>query len=192
MLQPAFAAAVKALGRLRGVGRELASCVDQVPVPILLVGPGEVLHANAAFSRTLGSVTDAVAAAVIPRVRKLLRQRIHSSGGNSAGTVHGPAGSLIPWSVSLLSSCVSTPLALVQFFIVPKLEITVATRERFRLTPRQAEVAELMAEGRTYREIAGTLGIRPNTARRHWEQVLQRLGVHSRYEVQRVVWGEAR
>jgi DNA-binding CsgD family transcriptional regulator len=64
---------------------------------------------------------------------------------------------------------------------------TASIRERFGLSARQAEVAVLMAGRRTYKEIAGALGISPNTARRHCEQVLVRLGVHSRDEVEGLV-----
>lgn len=57
-------------------------------------------------------------------------------------------------------------------------------RKRYRLTPRQAQVALLMAERRTDKEIARDLGIRPNTVRRHCAMVLTKLGVHSRHEVE--------
>ena len=51
------------------------------------------------------------------------------------------------------------------------------------LTLRQAEVALLIAEGRTNPEIAELLGISRFTARNHAEQVLARLKVESRWQV---------
>ena len=51
------------------------------------------------------------------------------------------------------------------------------------LTVRQAEVARLMVERRSAKEIARTLDIRPNTARRHCQAVLRRLGLHNRNHV---------
>lgn len=45
------------------------------------------------------------------------------------------------------------------------------------LTPRQAEVAVLLAARRTNREIAAALSISVHTARHHVEAVLERLGV---------------
>ena len=51
------------------------------------------------------------------------------------------------------------------------------------LSPRQAEVAVLMARGLSSPEIADDLGIRPDTARRHAEAVLRRLDVRSRAAV---------
>ncbi|HEX7120074.1 MAG TPA: helix-turn-helix transcriptional regulator [Longimicrobiales bacterium] len=55
--------------------------------------------------------------------------------------------------------------------------------EAWGLTPRQATVARLLAEGRSNAEIAARLGISPHTARHHTESVLLKLGVRSRAEV---------
>jgi DNA-binding CsgD family transcriptional regulator len=55
--------------------------------------------------------------------------------------------------------------------------------KRHGLTKRQAEVALLMAERKSAKRIASELGISHNTARRHCQAVLRRLGLHSRTEV---------
>jgi len=55
------------------------------------------------------------------------------------------------------------------------------------LTLRQAEVALLIAEGRTNPEIAGRLGISRFTARNHAEQIFARLQVESRWQVARAL-----
>ncbi|MGD8496389.1 MAG: LuxR C-terminal-related transcriptional regulator [Gemmatimonadales bacterium] len=57
--------------------------------------------------------------------------------------------------------------------------------ERFGLTPRQAEVAELLARRLTNKEIAEALGISQHTVRHHAEYVFAKLGVHSRRDVAR-------
>ncbi|MGY1820578.1 ATP-binding protein [Geodermatophilus sp. SYSU D00079] len=51
------------------------------------------------------------------------------------------------------------------------------------LTPRQLEVAGLVAQGLTDREIAARLVISPRTAESHVEQILTRLGFRSRAEI---------
>ena len=51
------------------------------------------------------------------------------------------------------------------------------------LTPRQGEVADLVAQGLTDREIAARLVISPRTAESHVEQILARLGFRSRAEI---------
>jgi DNA-binding response OmpR family regulator len=55
------------------------------------------------------------------------------------------------------------------------------------LTLRQAEVALLIAEGRSNPEIAGRLGISRFTARNHAEQIFARLKVGSRWQVARAL-----
>jgi DNA-binding NarL/FixJ family response regulator len=54
---------------------------------------------------------------------------------------------------------------------------------RFRLTPRESEVARLLADRFSDEEIARRLDIRLNTARCHSHRVLRKLGVHSRNDV---------
>lgn len=60
-------------------------------------------------------------------------------------------------------------------------------QQRHDLTARQAEVALLLARRMSSKEIARELGIRPNTARRHAQAVLRRLGLHSRNDVRDVL-----
>lgn len=55
--------------------------------------------------------------------------------------------------------------------------------ERTPLTHREAQVAILMAERYAHTEIADQLKIRPNTARRHCERVLEKLGLRKRQDV---------
>ncbi|MGH7482409.1 MAG: helix-turn-helix transcriptional regulator [Longimicrobiales bacterium] len=65
-------------------------------------------------------------------------------------------------------------------------------RARFGLTPRQAEVALLLARGQTIRQVAVALSISPHTARHHAEAVLRGLRVHSKAEVAAVLLGLGR
>ena len=51
---------------------------------------------------------------------------------------------------------------------------------RSTLTPREDEVLRLLAQGMTQREIAAHLTISPKTVGTHIENVLRKLGVHSR------------
>lgn len=49
-----------------------------------------------------------------------------------------------------------------------------------RLTPREREILELVADGLTNGEIAERLWLSPGTVRRHLENVYEKLGVHTR------------
>jgi DNA-binding CsgD family transcriptional regulator len=68
--------------------------------------------------------------------------------------------------------------------LVERAESTVigarALAERFSLTNREIEVAQLLRTGRSTRQIALDLGISVNTARRHIERLLAKLDVHTR------------
>ena len=52
---------------------------------------------------------------------------------------------------------------------------------RPHLTPREAEVMELVEQGLKNKEIARTLGIRPGTVKIHLKHIFEKTGVHGRY-----------
>ncbi len=54
--------------------------------------------------------------------------------------------------------------------------------KRFGLTRREAEVAELLSQGRSNQAIARELEISEHTARHHTQRILSKLEVHSRGE----------
>ena len=58
---------------------------------------------------------------------------------------------------------------------------------RFGLTPQESRVALMLAEHRSNREIASTLGVSVHTARHHTEHVLAKLHIHSRYDVRKAI-----
>ena len=60
-------------------------------------------------------------------------------------------------------------------------------RARYSLTPREIQIARLLATRYHTLEIADLLGMSVHTARRHTERVLTKLGVHSRQEVGRML-----
>lgn len=49
-----------------------------------------------------------------------------------------------------------------------------------RLTPRERDVAELIAKGHSYKEIGLSLGITLHTVRRHGERIFRKFGVHTK------------
>jgi DNA-binding CsgD family transcriptional regulator len=54
-----------------------------------------------------------------------------------------------------------------------------------RLTPREREVLQLLAEGRTMKEVGARLGITPRTVAFHKYQLTEKLGVQSTAELVR-------
>jgi len=58
-------------------------------------------------------------------------------------------------------------------------------RRANRLTPRQVEVLQLLAEGKSNKEIGTTLGVTTKTAETHRAQIMTRLDLHSKTELVR-------
>jgi DNA-binding NarL/FixJ family response regulator len=54
---------------------------------------------------------------------------------------------------------------------------------RSRLTPREREILQLLAEGKSNKEVAGLLRISVNTAEAHRANIMLKLGVHSLAEL---------
>ena len=63
-----------------------------------------------------------------------------------------------------------------------------SARGTLRLTPREREVLQRVAEGCETVEIAVDLGIAPATVQSHVKNVLAKLGVHSKVEAVRLAW----
>jgi DNA-binding CsgD family transcriptional regulator len=61
-----------------------------------------------------------------------------------------------------------------------------------RLTPREREILDLVAEGRTNAEIAERLWVSPLTVRKHLENVYAKLGVHTRTAAVALIEGRLR
>ena len=60
-----------------------------------------------------------------------------------------------------------------------------AGRGLSRLTPRQREVLQLLAEGRSNKEIGAALGVTTNTAETHRSHIMAKLNLHSMSELVR-------
>ena len=57
------------------------------------------------------------------------------------------------------------------------------SRSRLRLTPREREILQLLAEGKSNKEVASLLGISVNTAEAHRANIMLKLNVHSLAEL---------
>ncbi|MEP7065371.1 MAG: helix-turn-helix transcriptional regulator [Gemmatimonadota bacterium] len=62
----------------------------------------------------------------------------------------------------------------------PALPSAECLRARFHLTPREAEVALLLAQGQSDVAIGLELGVSRHTARHHGERVFAKIGIHTR------------
>ncbi len=55
--------------------------------------------------------------------------------------------------------------------------------ERLGLTPRQLQIARLICQGRSRRQISSRLRISPSTVRMHTDALFKRLSIHDRIGV---------
>lgn len=62
--------------------------------------------------------------------------------------------------------------------------------ERYRLSPRESEIAALICEGSTNQEVAASLYISENTVKKHLLSLYRKLGVTSRTQLLRLVYGQ--
>lgn len=196
LLHPAFESSIRARTRphAESISREAAfvTTVDALDLAVLLLSPeGRELHRNDALDRLLAAEPEAqqVLGAVrtwtrtlfqhaarhskapeplvaLPCLVRTQRRDYRIGGARLAVPLLGREGALVT------VERVGLPLP-----------DAPALSARFGLTPREAEVALLLARGQTDRQVAETLTVSHSTARRHAERALQKLGIQSRAAV---------
>ena len=57
-------------------------------------------------------------------------------------------------------------------------------------SPQQAEVAAMLKDGLTVRQIAASLGISENTVKVHMRHIYEKIGVHTKQELIRLAEGQ--
>jgi len=91
--------------------------------------------------------------------------------------------SIRAWPLAEPDSTIGAVMAVAQEVLAP-------SQQAEELSPRQREVAALIAAGLTNKEIAARLQLRPHTVRNHVEQIMQRLGFTTRTQIG--VWAAVR
>jgi DNA-binding CsgD family transcriptional regulator len=193
LLIPVFEAAVRV--HLQSRGRPpLISVFDRLGKAAAVYSPnGTPLHRTPALDDLLRAEPES--AALRERMEELARVlTMHRSRRSKTADSPGPcaASEYIRTATAeyrLLGSYSELPpigreavLVLVER-VPPLFPSTAHLRSGFGLTRREAEVALLLADGRTDGSIAHHLGLSPHTARRYSERVLRKLGLHSRAAV---------
>ncbi len=201
MLLPALRNGFHALRALAARQHALAATLDAVPDALLVVGPdGRELHRNAALRGRLAGEPERerVAAAMLALAAELralaARDALVASARAAlptAGAARGerrvatPLGRYVlraaygaesVWGTAgtVLVSCDADAPA-------PDAPAPGAAAGALAaLTPREAEVARLLARRATNAEVAAALGVSPHTARHHAQRVLEKLGLRSR------------
>lgn len=188
LLVPAYEAGVQTWRRLAGFQHML----DLVEEALAVFSPtGHVLFQSRALDRLLCDEPEADAVMLkmeeLARVLRRWRSRHRWKAERkrpAARKVATDQGAYRLWGSSLDPALLGTEAVLVTIerrdSVLPSSE---HLRVRFGLTPREAQVTLLLAEGLDNRAIAEHLCISPHTARRHTEKVLHKLCIASRTAV---------
>ena len=180
LLLPAFEAGVRVREIVGAAARREAAALDASGAAVLAVdADGAERHRTPALGRLTAAETEG-AALLRPAAAFALA---HAQGGGAASRTVTLAGSAYALRAAHDGAALGAPGVLVFVERTSALPPGPALEARFGLTPREAEVALLLAEGRTDKEVADLLFISPHTARRHAERVLKKVGVSTRSAV---------
>lgn len=188
LLLPAFKAGSRAYALSVLRWRRLRNTLDRLKDGVAVYRDGSQVHRNEALRRMLAAEerADEVLSAAQTCADRLTR----APGGRGAagGELDGATELVTPGNrYSLEASHLEggtggTPATVIVVVrpATPPLPDEAELQERYGLTPRQAEVATLLARGRSNREIGERLGISRHTARHHAQRVLEKTGAESR------------
>jgi DNA-binding CsgD family transcriptional regulator len=141
---------------------------------------GEVRE-TARLSRLLAQDPDSYD--VRARLLQVVRRRLARKGDGAPVTVETRRGTYtllaVPWPDPNGPGVLGIGLATVSGHLV----VDASVAQRFRLTPRESDVASRIAAGASSREVAESLGMSVHTARRHTERVLEKCNVRRRAAV---------
>jgi PAS domain S-box-containing protein len=176
-----------ALSALESMG--VAEVLDHVNVPSYLIDTSGVIRwVNEAGERLVGDVrgrqfTSVVAPEETRRARELFARKVIGSARvtNAAIVIASSAGDRVAVEVS------SVPLHDGEHVVGVFGQVADVVEEPHAhpdldLTPRQAEVLELLERGRSTAQIADELHLSPETVRNHIRHLLRAVGAHSRLE----------
>jgi PAS domain S-box-containing protein len=176
------------MARGLAVGGDIERALDGVGVPsYVLDATGVVRWINPAAERLLGDIrgrhyTSVIAPEDQPRARELITRKLLSSTATEATGVgvatDGTRLTLEFSAVSLMNG--ERVVGVFGLLSGPLDEPTTAPHPA--LTPRQAEILQLLEHGRSTKQIAQELNLSTETVRNHIRHILRALGVHSRLE----------
>ncbi len=171
------------------LGDEIQSALEMISIPSYLLDAGGVVRwLNLAASRRVGDIRGhRFTSVVAPEDRRRWRELVaHKLGGQQS--VSDDEFVLVDADGNRVRvQCSSAPLVrgerVVGVFgqIKREWEAEPAASPQ-RLTPRQAEILDMLARGRSTEQIARDLHLSRETVRNHVRHVLRALGVHSRLE----------
>jgi DNA-binding CsgD family transcriptional regulator len=191
LLQPAFEAGVRSYRRFFRWREDFCRLLDTFADGVLLLDAnGRVVHQNTALTRMLTEDAGAAQISLRRQMETLGRRLVRRSTGEPLIAAAAQDIDTGQCAYTMRTSLVAGafPAEAYGAMVVlerrtPKMPSAGAICERFKLTPKEAQVCLLLGRGKSNDEIARELFISPHTARRHTEHILYKLKVRSRAEV---------
>jgi PAS domain S-box-containing protein len=171
---------------------DIFDALERLPVPIFAVGRNGVIRwLNRAARELVGDreghqFADVLEPGSVPAAKDAFAQKLVGDVPSTEYevTLRSQDGSLVRAEVSSVAVRDDETIAGVFGLVAidPEMSPMRATDGEVSLTPRQAQVLQLLARGCSTEQMADELGIAPETVRNHVRAILHRLGVHSRLE----------
>ena len=165
-------------------GHGLEAFVERLPLPLIVFGPEAADWRNAAFDRL--EAAEPESGRLLSAAKNLAKDLAEDPAPSSG------AGESLQRRCQVVTAAGSYELVALPQGSSDERVLLLVTRTRlhlpgprqlmarYALTARQAQVALLLAEGLTDKQVAARLGVSVNTARRHAEGLLRKLGVKTR------------
>ena len=193
LLTPSFAAGVRVYTDAREREQGFSKLIDTIAAPMaILDAAGRFLHRNHALTALLAHDVEheQIERAIKGAARNLSMLRL----GRYLKATPDPVVQTPTTEVRTATGRHAIHLALLEGLAYGPTDFVLAVVERceaatsscarlakqYRLTARETQVLRYLSTGMSTRQVAGELRISVNTARRHVEHILSRLGVHSR------------
>lgn len=196
MLAPAFRAGLDAMRVAGDAAGALGRTLDRMPGALAVCWTdGAVEHCNDVLRRLLEAE---------PEPARVL-EGIRSTGAQVGSVMQRGAGegAMTPGERAVVTGFAQYRVratAVEEGVLGPRMMVLVSVarnaarpmsdtqlRERFGLTPRETEVARLLARGLRNGDVARELGVSEHTARHHTERVFQKMSVRTRSQVGAIV-----
>lgn len=171
----------------------LAEVLDSIDDPFCVIDHvGRIQHENDAFLVQIGRHEQPEC--LRDEMRQLARRTFIGLSDGPRGQARGNTGRVAEFqaasnryraraSLMRRSADDSSPLVLVTLEQVTDASHAKGLCETHRLTPREVQVAELLAEGHSNLNVAQMLGVSTHTARHHTGRVISKLQARGRAEV---------
>jgi PAS domain S-box-containing protein len=176
------------MSKARTLGGDLEAALETVKVPAYVIDQSGVIRwLNDAAREWVGDLRGRQFTTVIaPEARRRSQEVFAQKMVGNATTTTADLVALERDGARIHVEVTSVPLirgghVIGVFGLVPVVEIE-KTPHHAALTPRQAEVLQLLEHGHSTRQIAQELHLSSETVRNHVRGLLRALGVHSRLE----------